>query len=324
MVQQMPVCHAGHADLLFLTFHALGGEQDVQHRVSGLVLRLILQNAVLHLCQRRVLLGAVPLGTDISDLDLQFMVAAVDELDALLAALVLFVLPVQHIVHGRKLLMQRALPQLLVLQRQDQHPAEIHQRADAEHVHGRRALPQKQKVADHEHRARHDKCRQRSLVADVQMLFGQRTAALQPEHQAVDRAVDRRQQRQRQRVKAAPVREQPAVQLPFCAGSKLCQQKRPGGDVQCLQPVDRPAAPQVPVEQQHRAEHTGHPPRQRHIAGLVQKDSQHQCPHHRDRGLPVEPPRQAAGVEQHRQHLCQRRVQAGDARQHGHEPSPPM
>ena len=125
------------------------------------------------------------------------MVAAVDELDALLAALVLFVLPVQHIVHGRKLLMQRALPQLLVLQRQDQHPAEIHQRADAEHVHGRRALPQKQKVADHEHRARHDKCRQRSLVADVQMLFGQRTAALQPEHQAVDRAVDRRQQRQR-------------------------------------------------------------------------------------------------------------------------------
>ena len=45
------------------------------------------------------------------------MIPPIDEVDALLAALVLLVLAVQHLVHGGKLAVQSVLLQLLVLHR---------------------------------------------------------------------------------------------------------------------------------------------------------------------------------------------------------------
>ena len=62
-----------------------------------------------------VLLGLVLLLPDAGKLDFQLMIPPVDEVDPLLAALVLLVLAVQHLVHGGKLAVQSVLPQLLVL-----------------------------------------------------------------------------------------------------------------------------------------------------------------------------------------------------------------
>ncbi len=63
------------------------------------------------------------------------MIAPVDKADVLLALLVLLVLAVQNVVHVRQLAVQGGFAQLLVLHRQNQHPGQIHQRADVKHVH---------------------------------------------------------------------------------------------------------------------------------------------------------------------------------------------
>ena len=54
---------------------------------------------------------------DAGELDFQLMIPPIDEVDALLAALVLLVLAVQYLVHGGKLAVQSVLLQLLVLHR---------------------------------------------------------------------------------------------------------------------------------------------------------------------------------------------------------------
>ena len=102
---------------ILLAFHGLGGEQGIQHRVAGLVLGLVLADILLHGGNGSVLLGLVLLLPDAGKLDFQLMVPPVDEVDALLAALVLLVLAVQYLVHGGKLAVQSVLLQLLVLHR---------------------------------------------------------------------------------------------------------------------------------------------------------------------------------------------------------------
>ena len=92
-------------------------QQRVQHRVAGLVLGLVLADVLLHGGNGGVLLGLVLLLPDAGKLDFQFMIPPVDEVDALLAALVLLVLAVQYLVHGGKLAVQSVLLQLLVLHR---------------------------------------------------------------------------------------------------------------------------------------------------------------------------------------------------------------
>ena len=279
-----------------------------------------------HLSQSRILLGLIPLGADVGDLDLQLVVAAVDELDALFAALVLLVLAVQHFIHGGQLTVQGALPQLVVLDGQDQHAAKIHQRADAVAHHIGAGLAQKQQVAHRKDGARHHKGHESRLVADGQPARRAGAAAFQPEHAAVQRPVKGDEQPHRQRVGAASVGEQPAVELPLGAGGQLCQNKRPGADIEGLQQGDGPGAPQIKIEQRHGQQHTGHPPAQRHRSRLVQKEAERRRPQGRDarRGLGLEPQRQRLRVQQHRQHFGQRRVQAGNVRQVCHAPSPPM
>ena len=115
--QHPAVRYTGDGNVLLLAFHGLGGEQGIQHRVAGLVLGLVLADVLLHGSNGGVLLGLVLLLPDAGKLDFQFMVPPVDEVDALLAALVLLVLAVQHLVHGGKLAVQSVLLQLLVLHR---------------------------------------------------------------------------------------------------------------------------------------------------------------------------------------------------------------
>ena len=312
--------------MFFLTVHALGRQQGVQHRVAGLVLGLILQDARLHPSQGRVLLGAVPLGADVGDLNFQLVVAPVDELDALLAPLVLLVLAVKHAVQRGQLLVQGRFPQLVLLDRQDQHAADIHQRANIVQHHRDLAVAQKQQVAHRKDGPGHDHRHQRRFVADVQMSAGLGAAGLQPVHHPIYRTVYDHQQQQCQRVAAPAVREDPAVELPLHAGGQLGQHKGPRRGIQRFQPVHAPGAPKVDVEQTHCTEHTGDPPHQRHKAGAFQKSPQHDHPDHGDRpcgGLSA-PQRQTVGVQADGQHLRQRRIEARDIGQLDHKPSPPM
>ena len=47
-IQQMPVRHAGHRDVVLLAVQAFAGQDRVQHLVAGLVLRLIAADLLLH------------------------------------------------------------------------------------------------------------------------------------------------------------------------------------------------------------------------------------------------------------------------------------
>jgi len=324
--QPLAVGHAGHVDALLLTLHALGREEGVQHRVARFVLRLILADAALHPGQRRVLLGLVALGTDVGDLDFQLVVAAVDELDALLAPLVLLVLAVEHLVHGFQLAVQGTFPQLVVLDGQDQHAAEIHQRPDIVDAHVHFAIVQKEQVAHRKNHGGHHHGYQRSLVADCQLSGRAGAAAFQPEHRPVQHAIDNDQKEQGQPISPAPVREQRAVELPLHAGGQFRQNKCPGADIACFQPADIPAGPQVQIREPDGRRHAGDPPGQRHAACRVQEYTQGHgpSPGQHDCGPFAEPPRQRPGVEQDRHAFSQRRVQAGDVRQRRHTPSPPM
>ena len=95
------------------------------------------------------------------------MVPPVDEVDALLAALVLLVLAVQHLVHGGKLAVQSVLPQLLVLHGQDQHTGKIHQCADGKDAHVDIAAGQKAQIAYRKGSQRQHDRRQGGAAADL-------------------------------------------------------------------------------------------------------------------------------------------------------------
>ena len=241
--QHPAVRYAGDGDVLLLAFHGLGGEQGIQHRVAGLVLGLVLADVLLHGSNGGVLLGLVLLLPDAGKLDFQFMVPPVDEVDALLAALVLLVLAVQHLVHGGKLAVQSVLPQLLVLHGQDQHAGKIHQGADGKDAHVDIAARQKAQIAHRKGGQRqHDRC-QGCAATDLQMP-GRLGSDVQPiAHPPEQRPVHQRQQQQRQRLPRAAGGPEGAVQLPLHAGGKLCQNKRPGAVIPGFQQGDAPHTP---------------------------------------------------------------------------------
>ena len=253
------------------------------------------------------------------------MIPPVDELDALFAPLVLLVLTVEHTVHSGQLLVERLFPQLLVLNRQDQNAAEIHQRPDVENAHGHFPVQEVQ-VAHGKGRRRHDNGHQRRRIADVQMPGRVGALALQPVHHPEQTAVDQQQQEQRHRLSPAVLRKNGAVQLPLDAGRKFGQNEAAGAVVGCFQPVFFPRDPEVKVLHPHCDAHAGDPPRNGHLAGRFQKNAQHhgQQPAGGQRDLPRKAGRAALGVQNDGQPLGQRRVQARDIRQCRHRPSPPM
>ena len=124
------------------------------------------------------------------------MIAAVDEPDALFAPLVLLVLAVEHLVHGGKLAVERRLPQLLVLDRQDEHAAEIHQRADVVDAHVHLAVAQEQQVAHREDHHRHDDGHEGRFSADDDMALGTFVLMLQHPDAAENAAIDHHQKQQ--------------------------------------------------------------------------------------------------------------------------------
>ena len=167
-IQQLAVSYAGHIDAMLLAVQAFRGQQRVQNRVAGLVLGLILADAALHLGQGRVLFGLVALGTDGRNLHFQFVVAPVDKADVFLALFVLLILAAQDIVHGGQLAVQGVLPQLLMLDAQNQHACKVHQRADVENAHRCFAIGDKTQIADCKDRDRHDHRHQHGRRGDGQ------------------------------------------------------------------------------------------------------------------------------------------------------------
>ena len=124
------------------------------------------------------------------------MIAAVDEPDALLAPLVLLVLAVEHLVHGGKLAVERRLPQLLVLDRQDEHAAEIHQRTDAIDAHVHLAVTEKEQIAHRKSHHRHDDGHEARFSADDDMALGTFVLMLQHPDAAENSAIDHHQKQQ--------------------------------------------------------------------------------------------------------------------------------
>ena len=129
-------------------------------------------------------------------MNFQLVIAAVDEPDALLAPLVLLVLAVEHLVHGGKLAVERRLPQLFVLDRQDEHAAEIHQRADVVDAHVHLAVAQEQQVAHRKDHRRHDDGHEGRFSADDDMALGTFVLMLQRPDAAENAAIDHHQKQQ--------------------------------------------------------------------------------------------------------------------------------
>jgi len=84
------------------------------------------------------------------------MVAPVDELDVFLALAVLLVLAAQYIVHGGQLAVQGTFPQLLVLDGQNQHARQVHQRADIADAHRSFIIIYKTQIAYRKNRDGHN------------------------------------------------------------------------------------------------------------------------------------------------------------------------
>ena len=210
-VQQMPVRHAGHRDVVLLAVQAFGRQQGVQHRVAGLVLRLVLADAAFHGRQRHILLGVVPLRPDGRNLHFQLVVAPVDQADVLLALLVLLVLAVQNTVQLRQLAVQGGFAQLLVLHRQNQYPGQVHQRADVKHVHVGFAAVGKAQIAHGKCGQRHDHRHKSSCGRYFQLPGRAGAAVLHKKHRGKNAAVHHRQQQQRKRLRPAALRPQHAV-----------------------------------------------------------------------------------------------------------------
>ena len=129
-------------------------------------------------------------------MNLQLVIAAVDEPDALFAPLVLLVLAVEHLVHGGKLTVERRLPQLFVLDRQDEHAADVHQRADVVDAHVHLAVAQEQQVAHREDHRRHDDGHEGRFSADDDAALGAGVLVLQHPNAAENAAVDHHQKQQ--------------------------------------------------------------------------------------------------------------------------------
>ena len=254
------------------------------------------------------------------------MVAAVDEPDALFAPLVLLILAVEHLVHRRKLAVEGRLPQLLVLDGQDEDAADVHQRADVVDAHVHLAVAQEEQVAHREDHRRHDDGHEGRFSADDDAALRAGVLVLQQPDAAKDPAIDRRQQRQRQAIGPAALGPEETVQLPLGAGGQLGQNKGPGADIPGLQQRDGAGEPEVKVLHRHRRRHAGDPPRQRDAARGLQKSAENQRPCRADGegGFRAEAEAQRQGVDAHGQTLGQRRVEARDIGQRRHAPPPPM
>ena len=327
-VQQMPVRHAGHCDVVLLAVQAFGRQQSVQHRVAGLVLRLVLADAAFHGRQRHILLGVVPLRPDGRNLHFQLVVAPVDQADVLLALLVLLVLAVQNAVQLRQLAVQGGFTQLLMLHRQNQHPGQVHQRADVKHVHVGFAAVGKAQIAHGKCGQRHDHRHKSSCGRYFQLPGRAGAAVLHKQHGGKNAAVHHRQQQQRKRLRPAALRPQHAVQLPFHAGRQLRQNKGPRAHIARFQQRNAARDPQKQQHGKNRRCHAGDPPLQRDACrrGGLQKRSQQHRPtgfYTPDHAL-IQPRRQPARIQQRRQHFRQSGVQAGNIRQCRHWPAPPM
>ena len=267
-MQQRAVRHAGHIDAVLLAVQAFGGQQGVQHGVAGLVFGFIAADILLHLRQGSVLLGRVLLGAYGGDLHFQLVITAVDQADILLALAVLLILALQNVVHRRKLAVQRRLAQLLVLDAQNQHTGNIHQRADVVHAHCRLFVGDKAQVAHSKNGQRHHDRHQRGGNGDIRAR-GSDAAAFKQVQPAVQRTVHGSQQQQRKRLAARELRPKPAVQLPFQAGSQFCQDKGARTAIACFAQVHLTRTPQVQVNRRNGGHHTGYPPLQRHMTRQV-------------------------------------------------------
>ena len=124
-VKQMPVGHTGKGNGVLLAKDLLGRKQCIQHRVAGLVPGFIVPDAGFHIRQGRGLFAWVLLSPDGRDLQFKVMAVAVDQPDAFLALLVLFVLAAQHAVHSFQLPVEGVFPQLFLLHRKHQHPGQV-------------------------------------------------------------------------------------------------------------------------------------------------------------------------------------------------------
>ena len=243
--QHPAIGHAGDVDVLLLALHGLGSQNGIQHRVAGLILRLVLADVFLNGLQGSVLLGLVLFLPDNGQLELQLMVPPIDELDPLLAALVLLVLPMQHLIHGGQLVVEGVFSQLLMLHCQHQHPGKIHQGADGKDAHVDLAARQKAQIAHRKGGQRqHHRCQGRT-AADLQMLCRLGEFVLEPTEDPEHHPIHHPQQHQGQGVDRAPAGPEVAVELPLDAGGKLCHDKGPGTVIPGLQQGDAPGAPQI-------------------------------------------------------------------------------
>ena len=176
-------------------------------------------------------LPGVVLRPDGRDLQFQVVAVPVDEPDALPALLVLLVLAVQHVVHGFQLPVEPVLPQLVLLQRQHQHPRQVHQRADIKHREGGLAILGEGQIAHRKGHRRHDHRAEQRPPGDLHPPLGPPVAEIVPRRKAVHKAVHHRQQHQGGHRPGAAPRPEHTVDLPFQAGGKLRQNEGPGAGV---------------------------------------------------------------------------------------------
>ena len=178
--------------------------------------------------------------------------------------------------------MQGAFPQLLVLDGQNQHARQVHQRADIADTHRSFVVIDEAQIADGENRDGHDDRRQHAQGRDVQL--GGLGAALlfHPVYGGKQRTVHQHKQQHGQRVAPGALGPQGTVQLPLHAGGQLGQNKRPGTVIPGFQRGGLAGAPQKQIHRADGGHHAGKPQHQRHRAGQLHK---HRQPGHPDQAV---------------------------------------
>lgn len=131
LVQQATVGNAGQGNPVLDAVGILSGQDNVNNRIAGLNISLILLDFILQALDILVPFIRIAFQGDDVQLVLQVMEALVDDFIAFPKSLILLILRVEHVVHVGQIPLQIVLIALVFLQGKEEQAAEVHEGPDS-------------------------------------------------------------------------------------------------------------------------------------------------------------------------------------------------